>query len=124
MSSSSSSTADSIEIDIRSRGGVTVVALTGDLDTSTSRAVRTDVLPRVEPDGKMIMDLSAVSYMSSAGLRFLLSLYRHTANHNGNLALVGVSPEIRDTMEVTGFLDFFVVCPSMQDAMSAVGAAL
>jgi len=112
---------ESIEIDIRSLGGVTVVALTGDLDTKTSRAVRSEVLPLAEPGDKIIIDLSEVAYMSSAGLRFLLSLYRHSSNQSGTLILVGISEEIRDTMEVTGFLDFFTACNTVEEAMKEIG---
>ncbi|MCG8423281.1 MAG: STAS domain-containing protein [Proteobacteria bacterium] len=113
---------ENVEIEIQSVDGVTIVVLTGELDTNKSRAVQANVLPLVAARGKMIIDLSRVSYMSSAGLRFLLSLYRHTSNQDGVLILVGLADEIRETMEVTGFLDFFTACATMQDAMEKVGA--
>jgi len=109
-----------MEISIDTIEGITVVELAGDLDTNTSRDVQSQLLGLTVPKGKMILQLNGVSYMSSAGLRMLLSLYRHTSNHDGQLVLVGVADEIRDTMEVTGFLDFFTACTSMQDAMHAL----
>ena len=121
MSSSGSDCRERIEIDVRSVEGVTLVVLTGDLDANTSRPVRARVLPLVDPGGKIIIDLSRLAYMSSAGLRVLLSLYRHTSNQDGKLVLVGISNEIRDTMEVTGFMDFFTACPTVQDAMHVLG---
>jgi anti-sigma B factor antagonist len=45
--------------------------------------------------------------MSSAGLRTILILKRKTSEMKVNLALVGVSEEIQDTMKVTGFLQHF-----------------
>lgn len=98
--------------------GITTIELSGDLDTTTSREALAEILPLVEPHGKMILDLTRVPYMSSAGLRVLLSLYRHTSNQDGKLLLVGVSEEIRDTMEITGFWDFFTACATMDEAIA------
>ncbi len=111
-----------MEIEIHSVAHVTVVSLTGQLDTNTSREVQSQLLPRVEPEGQMVLDLSGVDYMSSAGLRVLLSLYRHTSNQRGSLVMVGVAEEIRDTMEVTGFWDFFQVCDTLDQALARLGA--
>ncbi len=110
-----------MKIDTHTVEGVTIVEITGDLDTVSSRAAQTQILPMVKPRGKLILDFTQVTYMSSAGLRVLLSLYRHSANQDGELVLVGLTAEIRDTMEVTGFLDFFTACPSMQEAMQHLG---
>ncbi|WP_428263920.1 STAS domain-containing protein [Haliangium sp.] len=112
-----------MDIDIRTDQDITVIELAGDLDTNTSREVQAQILPLVSAHGKMIVDLTGVSYMSSAGLRVLLSLYRHTSNQDGILVLVGVAEEIRDTMEITGFWDFFQTCASLDDAMSRLRAS-
>ena len=50
--------------------------------------------------------MSGVEYMSSAGLRMLLSMYRQISRQNGGIVLVGLAEEIKDTMSVTGFLNF------------------
>jgi anti-sigma B factor antagonist len=59
--------------------------------------------------------------MSSAGLRTLLVLQRKAAEktieeQNIQIILVGLSEEIRDTMAITGFLDFFTVCETIDEA--------
>jgi anti-sigma B factor antagonist len=109
-----------MDIQIRTADGIKIIALRGELDTSTSREVQAQILSQVEPRGRVILDLSGVTYMSSAGLRVLLSLYRHTSNQDGELVLVGVAEEIRDTMEITGFWDFFTACASMDEAVAAL----
>lgn len=110
-----------MDLEIRDVDHITVVALTGDLDTNTFRDVQARILARVVPHGKMVLDLSGVTYMSSAGLRVLLSLYRHTSNQDGELVLVGVAEEIRDTMEITGFWDFFQACGTLDQALTRLG---
>jgi anti-sigma B factor antagonist len=109
-----------MEIQLRTAGGVKIIELRGELDTNTSREVQVQILSVVEPRGQVILDLTGVSYMSSAGLRVLLSLYRHTSNQDGVLVLVGVAEEIRDTMEITGFWGFFTACASMDEALAAL----
>lgn len=109
-----------MEIQLRTAGEVRIIELCGELDTSTAREVQAQILSVVEPRGRVILDLTGVSYMSSAGLRVLLSLYRHTANLDGVLVLVGVADEIRDTMEITGFWGFFRACTSLEEALAAL----
>ena len=53
--------------------------------------------------------------MSSAGLRTLLTLNRKTQDMNIKLCLVGVIEEISETMNVTGFLQYFTMQPNIAD---------
>jgi anti-sigma B factor antagonist len=66
--------------------------------------------------------MSRVDYLSSAGLRLLLLLYREIISRNGQLVLVGVYPEIRTVMSHTGFLSFFTLADSQQEALHAFAA--
>ncbi|MEM7715305.1 MAG: STAS domain-containing protein [Cyanobacteria bacterium P01_A01_bin.68] len=77
------------------------------VDSRTVSNIQHEIMPLIESNSKFIIDLSQVSYMSSGGLRMLLSSYRKVTAKNGKLILVGLSEEIKDTMSVTGFLDFF-----------------
>jgi anti-sigma B factor antagonist len=96
-----------MEILVRQSEDITVVELMGDMDGSTAPIAQAQVLPLAEPDAKIILDMSKVPYMSSAGLRMLLVVYRTVKSRGGNIVLVGLSDELRDTMALTGFLDFF-----------------
>ncbi|EXI80351.1 MAG: putative anti-sigma factor antagonist BtrV [Candidatus Accumulibacter appositus] len=107
----------SIELEAFPRDGMTVVAVKGEIDGSSAPGLQEKILPLLENDALLVLDLSAVSYMSSAGLRMLLLLYRQAASHNGQVALAGLAEAIRDTMEVTGFLKFFSVANSVDEAL-------
>jgi anti-sigma B factor antagonist len=97
---------------------IAVVELTGDIDASTAPKIQAQVLPIIQNNSKILLDLSGVAYMSSAGLRILLSLYRQTTAKNGSLVLVGLSEDIEDTMSVTGFLNFFTVCKTLDSGLA------
>ncbi|HEY9850437.1 MAG TPA: anti-sigma factor antagonist [Leptolyngbyaceae cyanobacterium] len=109
-----------MDINIKNLKEVTIVEMAGDIDASTAPKVQEKVLPLAGPGSKILLDMSKVPYTSSAGLRLLLSLYRQINGNDGKLVLVGVSEQIQDTMEVTGFLDFFIRCDSIDSGLEAL----
>lgn len=98
---------------------VTVVELDGELDGKTAPAIQEKVLPLAKDDCKLILDMSHVNYMSSAGLRMLLAVRRQTPA-SGHIILVGLPDSIKDTMTITGFLDFFTTCETTTEALQAM----
>ena len=96
-----------------------MVELAGDVDTNTAPTVQEKVLSLAQSESKILLDLSDVTYMSSAGLRMLLLLYRR-ASAQGQLVLVGLSEEIQDTMFATGFLDFFTTCETLESGLETL----
>ncbi|MDZ7958801.1 MAG: anti-sigma factor antagonist [Aulosira sp. DedQUE10] len=106
-----------MEINIKTIEDVKVAVLAGDVDASTAPSVTQEVLPLAQPESKILLDMTGVPYMSSAGLRMLLSLYRQVTAKEGKLVLVGLTEDIRDTMSVTGFLDFFTTSETLEEAL-------
>ncbi len=96
---------------------VNVVKLSGDLDGNTAPNVQAQIMTLALPKVKMILDMSQVAFMSSAGLRMLLVMYRTINSQSGKVVLVGLSEEIRDTMLMTGFLDFFTYLDTLDDGL-------
>ena len=109
-----------MEIHTNSIDDITSVAIQGDIDANTAPKVTETVLPLVQPQSKILVDMTEVPYMSSAGLRSLLSLYRQTTAKDGKIVLVGLSEDILDTMSVTGFLDFFTVCDTVELGLNSL----
>jgi anti-sigma B factor antagonist len=96
-----------MDISVKATRGVTVVELAGELTWESAPGAQQDILEAALAGGRMILDLSRVSYMSSAGLRLLLVVYRTVAGLGGRVLLVGLSQDLADTMAHTGFFDFF-----------------
>ncbi len=99
---------------------VAVVKLSGDIDGKTAPDAQQQIMPLIEEHKKLLLDMSDVAYMSSAGLRVMLLLYRQAASQDGQIALTGLSEEIEDTMSATGFLDFFTTCESVDAGVAAL----
>ncbi|MEZ0067891.1 anti-sigma B factor antagonist [Streptacidiphilus sp. MAP12-20] len=87
----------------------TVAELSGEIDSATSTGLLDQLLPLLgEAKGKsLVIDLGKVEYVSSAGLRTLLVVYREAQRASATVRLTGLSEELRFVMSVTGFLDFF-----------------
>jgi anti-sigma B factor antagonist len=110
-----------MEINVKSVGHVTVVEMAGDIDSNTAPQSQERVLSLIQPEVKILLDMRGVEYMSSAGLRMLLSTYRQIARENGTIVLVGLAEEIKDTMSITGFLNFFTVRDTVDEGLTALG---
>ena len=112
-----------IEIVLREESSIQIATLSGEIDGHTAGQVQEALLPLFETAPSIVMDMTDVTFMSSAGLRTLLLLYRQAEAKNGRVVLVGLSEQIADTMSITGFLGFFTVCNSLADALATLGAA-
>lgn len=103
---------------------VTVVELAGELTAQTAGPTQETILKLAgeQPGAKMILELSRVTFMSSAGLRLLLVVYRTISARGGKILLVGLSEDLRSTMNMTGFLDLFQHKPTLQAGLAELGA--
>ena len=84
------------------------VAVVGRLDTTTAPqldAVLKEALPGVK---ELVLDFSALDYISSAGLRVLLSTQK-TMSKQGSMKLTGVNEGIMEVFEITGFAGILTI---------------
>ena len=109
-----------MEIKNFTQEGHTIVELSGSLDSNTTTQAQETILPLVVSKCCMIMDLTKCNYISSAGLRLLLMAAKQLTNAGGWLTLAGLSDEIKDVMEMTGFSAFFKAYPTVKEAMVAI----
>jgi anti-sigma B factor antagonist len=106
-----------MDITIRKEETATIVVVNGEIDGRTAPQVQEKILPVVADAKGLVLDLTGVTFMSSAGLRTLLLLYRQATARSLKVVLVGMSAEIKDTMSMTGFLGFFEVADTLVDGL-------
>ncbi|MEY2617700.1 MAG: hypothetical protein RL522_702 [Pseudomonadota bacterium] len=96
---------------------IVVVRPQGRLDSATSPAFEATVLERIEAGGRrLVLDLSDVGYISSAGLRVILATGKRLRASQGKLVLCGLRDEVRGVFEMSGFLDLFPVTDTVEQA--------
>ncbi|MEW5871007.1 MAG: STAS domain-containing protein [Chloroflexota bacterium] len=109
-----------MEVRISQNNGAQIVVIDGDLDGATTPLAQEHILPLAAPGVRIILDMSKVEYMSSAGLRMLLLMYRTIVGKGGKVVLVGLSEDLADTMAMTGFLDFFSRFDSVEAGLASL----
>jgi anti-sigma B factor antagonist len=97
-----------------------LVTIKGRIDSSNSPKL-SEALDAITNEGrfKIVLDMSALEYMSSAGFRALISTQRTCKRYNrGEMVFAGVPNNINSALELAGFTTLFRIFP---DVTSAVG---
>ena len=89
-------------------GDTLVIALEGRLDTTTAPQLESEVKSSLEGVKELVIDTADLAYISSAGLRVLLSAQK-TMNKQGSMVVKNVSEEINEIFDVTGFSDILTI---------------
>ena len=100
--------------------GVALVSVVGRVDSVVARDWELGVVAAVsEGGGRIVLDCSELSYMSSAGLRGLLVASKKADAEGGRIVVCGASDRIREILEVSGFVRFLKVFDTVDEARSA-----
>lgn len=93
----------------KKKEGTTFTAIvSGRLDTTTAPHLETELKENIEGIDKLVLDFKSLEYVSSAGLRVLLSMQK-IMNRQGSMALLNVNEDVMDVFEVTGFADILTI---------------
>ena len=95
-------------IEIKKMGGEAVVELSGRLDTSTAPVLDKTISEDISENVQLTLDLKGLEYISSAGLRVLLSAQKKMQKAGG-MTLKNVCAEVMEVFEMTGFADILVI---------------
>lgn len=110
-----------IRVGTRAVGRATVITLDGEINSTTSGGLQAQLLPFIEEGAEVLIDLTGVTYISSAGLRTLLIVHRRAQQVAATIVLIGLSDEVRFVMSATGFLDFFKIADDLDVELERTG---
>ena len=89
-------------------GSNTSFALEGRLDTMTAPLLESEIQGKLDGVTDLEFDFAKLTYISSAGLRVLLSAQK-TMNRQGSMKVINVSEQIMEIFEITGFTDILTI---------------
>ena len=89
-------------------GNLATIALEGRLDTTTSPDLEKEISSLPDDVKKLVVDLAKLEYISSAGLRVLLSTHKVFSKKEG-MIVTNVSTTIREVFDLTGFGDILTI---------------
>jgi anti-sigma B factor antagonist len=111
-----------MNISLQMSGPVVVAALSGGLDSDSAASVQDRLGELIGQHDRILVDFTDVHCVSSAGLRTLVLLYRMAQGVGHSVGLVGLSPDLHNIMWATGFLEFFTVSESVEEAVASLAA--
>lgn len=101
-----------MEITISEQKGRLVADLNGDLDNVASMQAERDLAPVFErTDCDVVLDCTELNYISSSGLRILLSIYKHTRSNGHKAVLKGLKEDVEEVFQLSGFKPLFIFEP-------------
>ena len=95
-------------IEIKKQGSEAIIEVAGRLDTITAPVLEQTVGENLEGVQSLILDMKGLEYISSAGLRILLSAQKKIQSF-GTMKLINVCEEVMEILEMTGFADILTI---------------
>ncbi len=98
-----------MKIEKKVQNGTVTLVIDGRLDTTTAPELETAINEIEEEHQKLVLDCEAMSYISSAGLRVLLSAQKAANASSSEMVLTHVNEEIMEVFDMTGFSNFLTI---------------
>ena len=95
-------------IEIKRNAEELVLQIVGRLDTTTAPALENTIMENMNGIKSLTLDFKELEYISSAGLRVLLSAQKKM-QRIGKMKVINVCEEVMEVFEITGFADILVI---------------
>lgn len=109
-----------IDINVSAYEQVRLVEVSGRVDSMNANELGSAL--DTEIDGghtQLVLDLSSVEYMSSAGLREIVTALKKVKRATGDLRIAQPSDRVREVLEMAGLDDIFMIFNSQAEALSS-----
>ncbi len=97
-----------MEIKKTKNGNELIITVSGRLDTTTAPMLEAELRQSISGVEKLVFDFGELEYLSSAGLRVILSAQK-VMNKQGEMVVKNVNETIAEIFEVTGFSDILTI---------------
>lgn len=109
-----------LEVRESSESEVLVLELVGRLDSKTSQELEKSVAKHLGAgQRRFVLDLGAMEYVSSAGLRIFLMLGKKVAGGTGSLVLCSLNAQVKEVFEIAGFTRLFKLAATRAEALAS-----
>jgi anti-anti-sigma factor len=107
-----------VDVKEERKGDVLILRIKGRLDAISSPAAEKKVFDSINSgQNKLLLDFSGVTYLSSAGMRMLLSTTKKLKTLSGRLALCSITTNVMDVLKMSGFDHVLELFKTEEDAL-------
>lgn len=101
--------------------GLVNVKVEGRLDATSSIEAQKELERILDADSsKMLVDLSGLEYISSAGLRVLLVVAKKMQQKGGKIVLAALTPNVKEVFEISGFSSIFKIFDTVEESTTTL----
>jgi anti-sigma B factor antagonist len=112
---------DDFQVGRRAEGGAQVFSVQGEIDLATAPVLLQHVVEPAEPlAGRVVVDLSDVSFLDSTGLGALITIDEKVRAQGGVMVLVVQAPNVLKVFDITGLTASFSIFPSLAEALRSL----
>ncbi len=112
-----------MQLTVENIGGVVLVTVHGDhLDASASDEFKRDLAPTLDAHTKVVLDMSELRFVDSAGIGAILSCLRRLSAKDGDLKLCGVTKPVRASFEIARMHRIIDILDTREEALAAFAA--
>lgn len=110
--------AGGMDVKEEKKGDVLILRIKGRLDAISAPAAEKKVFDCINSgNSNLILDVSGVDYLSSAGMRMLLSTTKKLKSISGRMILFGMTNNVMDVLKMSGFDHVLELCRTEEEAL-------
>jgi anti-sigma B factor antagonist len=113
---------EALSIEVRHERDHAIVVAAGEIDIATVAQLRERLFELADTGQSIVIDLSQVSFVDSAGLGALVGAAKRAAAHGATLHVVGARPQIRQLFRVTGLEGRVPLARTLDEALGSTAA--
>lgn len=104
-------------------GGLKVIRFSGDLDSMGTHMVENRFKSALgQQDQRVVVDMSQVGFISSAGMAMLLVRGKRLRQHGGQLLIAGANTRVLEVLSLAGFNELFDVYATLDEALESLNS--
>lgn len=109
-----------IRVVIEQKGEIVIIRLEGRVDATSTPVLEGKIKSHLESASRILVDFSDVDYLSSAGMRLLLSAAKKMHARQGRIAFCSMSEEVMEIIKMAGFDKVLALYPNEREALAAL----
>ncbi len=106
-----------MKIEKSDKGKFLIVKVSGRLDANTAKDYEDKCSSFLKDKNRMIIDFSELEYISSAGLRSVLSIGKKIKASQGKYVFCNLQPMVKEVFKISGFNSIFPMYDNLEDAI-------
>jgi anti-anti-sigma factor len=111
---------DVLKVCVECDGEFVTASLVGSLDEGSQPQAESMILPKLGAGGKhLLLEASQLSFVSSAGLRVIISAVKAVKPHGGSVNVCAPQPSVEQLLRIAGLAALVRIHPSLDAARSA-----